>query len=122
MNIVATIIPIFVIIVLGWLARAYGFMQPEFLQQANRLVFYLAIPAMVFRSISKTFLTSQFDGEERTVTGFRVVPYEIPAGCVATYYPESNGLIPIRHVAERSNTPAYKSVVVRLVPHGGISG
>ena len=61
MNIVTTIIPIFVIIVLGWLARVYGFMRPEFLQQANRLVFYLAIPAMVFRSISKTSLTSQFD-------------------------------------------------------------
>jgi len=62
MNIVTTIIPIFVIIVLGWLARVYGFMRPEFLQQANRLVFYLAIPAMVFRSISKTSLTGQFDG------------------------------------------------------------
>jgi predicted permease len=62
MNIVTTIIPIFVIIVLGWLARVYGFMRPEFLQQANRLVFYLAIPAMVFRSISKTSLTGQLDG------------------------------------------------------------
>jgi len=62
MDIVTTIIPIFVIIVLGWLARVYGFMRPEFLQQANRLVFYLAIPAMVFRSISKTSLTGQFDG------------------------------------------------------------
>ena len=61
MEIVTTIIPIFVIILLGWLARVYGFMRPEFLQQANRLVFYLAIPAMVFRSISKTSLTGQFD-------------------------------------------------------------
>ena len=62
MNIVTTIIPIFVIILLGWLARVYGFIRPEFLQQANRLVFYLAIPAMVFRSISKTSLSGQFDG------------------------------------------------------------
>lgn len=62
MNIVTTIIPIFIIILLGWLARVYGFMRPEFLQQANRLVFYLAIPAMVFRSISKTSLSDQFDG------------------------------------------------------------
>lgn len=62
MNIVTTIIPIFVIILLGWLARVYGFMRPGFLQQANRLVFYLAIPAMVFRSISKTALSGQFDG------------------------------------------------------------
>jgi anaerobic selenocysteine-containing dehydrogenase len=46
--------------------------------------------------------------------GFRVVPYEIPRGCVATYYPESNPLIPLDHVADISNTPAYKSVEVSL--------
>jgi hypothetical protein len=63
MNIVATIIPIFVIIILGWLARVYGFIQAEFIAPANRLVFYLAIPAMVFRSVSKASLNSQFDGK-----------------------------------------------------------
>jgi anaerobic selenocysteine-containing dehydrogenase len=63
-------------------------------------------------------IVSEWAGEERTVPGFRVVPYDIPAGCVATYYPEANGLVPIGHVAERSNTPAYKSVQVRLVPRG----
>jgi predicted permease len=62
MNVIVTIVPIFVIILLGWLARVYGFMRPEFLQLANRLVFYLAILAMVFRSISKTSLSGQFDG------------------------------------------------------------
>ncbi len=67
-------------------------------------------------------LVSEFGGEQRLLPGFRVVPYEIPAGCVATYYPESNGLIPIDHVAEGSNTPAYKSVVVRLVPAEPDSG
>jgi predicted permease len=57
-----TIIPIFVIILLGWLARAFGFMRAEFIEPANRLVFYLAIPAMVFRSISKASLGVQIDG------------------------------------------------------------
>ena len=57
-----TIIPIFIIILLGWLARAYGFIRSEFIEPANRLVFYLAIPAMVFRSISKASLSIQFDG------------------------------------------------------------
>ena len=61
MNIVTTIIPIFVIIILGWLARVCGFIRAEFISPANRLVFYLAIPAMVFRSISKASLNSQFD-------------------------------------------------------------
>jgi len=67
-------------------------------------------------------LVSNFAGEERRVDGFRIVPYDIPAGCLATYYPESNGLIPLDHVAERSNTPAYKSVMVRLVPGSPVSG
>ena len=61
MNIIATIIPIFVIILLGWAARSYGFIRSEFIEPANRLVFYLAIPAMVFRSISKASLDRQFD-------------------------------------------------------------
>jgi len=61
MNIVSTIIPIFTIIILGWFARKKGFIQPEFLGPANRLVYYLAIPAMIFRSISKASFTSQFD-------------------------------------------------------------
>lgn len=62
MNIISTIIPIFVIIILGWIARVCGFIRAEFIEPANRLVFYLAIPAMVFRSISKTSIHSQFDG------------------------------------------------------------
>jgi predicted permease len=62
LNIVTTIIPIFVIILLGWLARVYGFIRTDFIAPANRLVFYLAIPAMIFRSISKAPLNGQFDG------------------------------------------------------------
>jgi predicted permease len=61
-NTITTIIPIFGIILLGWLARVFGFMRTEFIEPANRLVFYLAIPAMVFRSISRTTLGNQFDG------------------------------------------------------------
>jgi len=59
-------------------------------------------------------ITSHFGDETRTMEGFEVVPYNIPRGCVATYYPETNPLIPVKHVAEGSNTPAYKSVVVSL--------
>ena len=57
-----TIIPIFVIILLGLLARIFGFVRQDFIEPANRLVFYLAIPAMVFRAVSRTSLSSQFDG------------------------------------------------------------
>jgi len=61
MNIVATIIPIFAVIVLGWFARWKGFMPPAFIEPANRLVYYLALPAMLFLSISKASLRTEFD-------------------------------------------------------------
>jgi predicted permease len=62
MEIAATIIPIFTIVFLGWGARRKGFMPPEFLGPANRIVYYLAIPAMIFRAISKASLGEEFHG------------------------------------------------------------
>ncbi|WP_323792381.1 FdhF/YdeP family oxidoreductase [Nocardioides sp.] len=59
------------------------------------------------------------DGSERRAPDFRVVGYEQPLGCAAAYYPETNPLIPLDSVAEESNTPTSKSVVVRLVPRRG---
>ncbi len=67
-HIFTTIIPIFTIISLGWLARVRGFIPPEFSGPANRLVYYLAIPAMIFRSISKGSLTTQFNGAVIAIT------------------------------------------------------
>jgi anaerobic selenocysteine-containing dehydrogenase len=54
------------------------------------------------------------DGVERVARSFRVVPYDQPRGCVAAYYPEANALVPLDSTAENSNTPVYKSIVVRL--------
>ena len=59
-------------------------------------------------------LVSHFEGEERVAKGFAIVPYDIPSGCAATYFPEANVLVPIRSVAEKSNTPASKSVVISI--------
>lgn len=50
----------------------------------------------------------------RQVKGFTLVPYTIPRGNAAAYYPETNELIPLGSVADKSNTPAYKSVVISL--------
>ncbi len=61
MNIVITIIPIFAVIGIGWGARLRGLIPAEFFAPANRLVFYLAIPAMVFSAIAKSSLQSQFN-------------------------------------------------------------
>ncbi|MGV9791420.1 FdhF/YdeP family oxidoreductase [Streptomyces sp. NPDC003435] len=54
------------------------------------------------------------DGVERRAPGFRVVHYPTARGCAASYYPETNVLVPLDATADASNTPASKSVVVRL--------
>ena len=61
------------------------------------------------------------DGVERRAEDFRVVPYDQPRGCAAAYYPETNPLVPLDHVAVGSNQPASKSVVVRLLARAGVS-
>jgi molybdopterin-dependent oxidoreductase alpha subunit len=62
-------------------------------------------------------LTSEWtDGTERTAPGFRVVHYPTARGCAAAYYPETNVLVPLDATADTSNTPASKSVVIRLTP------
>ncbi len=53
-------------------------------------------------------------GHERIAADFFVLPYEIAKGCVATYFPEANVLVPLELKAEKSGTPASKSVVVKL--------
>jgi molybdopterin-dependent oxidoreductase alpha subunit len=65
-------------------------------------------------------LISHFEDEERTAARFVVVPYSIPRRCAATYFPEANVLVPIRSVAEKSNTPASKSVVISLRPSADV--
>ncbi|HWL74091.1 MAG TPA: molybdopterin dinucleotide binding domain-containing protein, partial [Burkholderiaceae bacterium] len=59
-------------------------------------------------------LVSHFDGEERIARQFTVVPYSIPRRCAATYFPEANVLVPLRHFADKSHTPASKSVVISI--------
>jgi anaerobic selenocysteine-containing dehydrogenase len=61
-------------------------------------------------------LTSHWQGETRMAPGFIVVEQQLPTKCVATYFPEANVLVPVDHVADRSNTPASKSVVISITP------
>jgi len=59
-------------------------------------------------------LTSHFEGTELHAREWYIVPYEIPKGNIATYFPEANVLVPLDSVAEGSNTPTSKSVVVTI--------
>ena len=61
-------------------------------------------------------LTSHYEGEERTARHFQVALYHIPRGCTATYFPEGNTLVSINSVAEKSNTPTSKFVIISIQP------
>lgn len=52
------------------------------------------------------------DGVPRIAHDFRLVPYDIPRGCVAGYYPELNVLVPLSSAGDQSDTPTSKSVLV----------
>src|ERR1700730_3315485 len=67
-------------------------------------------------------ITSHFEGSERHADQFLVAPYLIPRGCVAAYFPEANVLVPVGSVAEASNTPTSKSVIVSISPSPDIEG
>jgi malate permease and related proteins len=68
MEVIVTIIPIFVIIILGWVSRKRGFITREFLEPANRLVYYLSMPAMIFNAIAKADFHKEFDGRVLVLT------------------------------------------------------
>lgn len=62
-------------------------------------------------------ITSHFGEETRIGHRFKVVAYDLPRRNVAAYFPEANVLVPINQTADRSNTPAYKSIAVSFMPH-----
>jgi anaerobic selenocysteine-containing dehydrogenase len=64
-------------------------------------------------------LISHFESETRRAERFKVIPYDIPRGCAASYFPESNVLVPIRNSADGSNQPASKSIVISIEPSRG---
>ena len=64
-------------------------------------------------------LVGDSDGAaRREVKGLRVVRYDIPQGCVGSYFPECNPLIALSHCAEESKVPAFKSIPVRIEKAG----
>jgi molybdopterin-dependent oxidoreductase alpha subunit len=93
--------------------------------KAGRRVLFISpddIRALGFADDDRVDLISEWhasDGtvEERWAKDFRLVPYPTPRGNVAAYYPETNPLIPLDHVARTSNTPVSKAVTIRLEAH-----
>jgi anaerobic selenocysteine-containing dehydrogenase len=59
------------------------------------------------------------DGTQRTVYGYRAVPYDIPPGCAAGYMPELNVLCGIADFSTQSEQPVTKHLVVEVTPSRG---
>ncbi|MEN1940539.1 FdhF/YdeP family oxidoreductase [Luteimonas sp. MJ246] len=57
------------------------------------------------------------DGTRRWARYFQLVEYDIPRGCLAAYYPETNPLVPLSSFAVGSRTPTSKSVPVVVTAH-----
>lgn len=51
---------------------------------------------------------------ERVAYGFIIVSFHIPEKCTATYFPETNVLVPVDSVAAKSNTPTSKLVIIKI--------
>ncbi|PHX91457.1 MAG: hypothetical protein CK532_08205 [Flavobacteriales bacterium] len=62
-------------------------------------------------------LYNNHGGVERIARKFIIVSFNIPLTCTATYFPETNILVPIDSVAEKSNTPTSKMVILQLRAH-----
>ncbi|MEV6742291.1 FdhF/YdeP family oxidoreductase [Streptomyces sp. NPDC051104] len=77
------------------------------------------LEALGFADGSEVDLVSVWrDGTERRAPDFRLVSYPTTLGSAAAYYPETNVLVPLDSVADISNTPTSKGIVVRLEPAG----
>jgi malate permease and related proteins len=82
MSILTTIVPIFAIIALGWFARVKGFLPADFIGPANRLVYYWAIPAMIFRSIYQGSFKTLFNPKVLGISLFCIFGVFLTAWCI----------------------------------------
>ncbi len=66
------------------------------------------------QNLSVVDIISNYDNTERRAQKFLVIPYKIPEGNLAAYFPETNVLVPYNHYADKSHTPISKSVIVTI--------
>ncbi|GAB3647049.1 FdhF/YdeP family oxidoreductase [Echinicola sediminis] len=67
------------------------------------------------KKLDKIDLVSNYNGKERVARNFLIIPYNIPRGNLAAYFPETNVLVPNDQYADKSNTPISKSIEVDIL-------
>ena len=82
--------------------RRVVFVNPEDMKQLH------------LKKLDVVNLCSEYDGKLRKANKFLIIPYDIPEGNLAAYFPETNILVPYNHFADKSNTPISKSIVVKI--------
>jgi anaerobic selenocysteine-containing dehydrogenase len=82
--------------------RRVLFMNPKDMEASN------------YKKMEVVDIHSHYDGTLRTAQNFLVVPYTIPQGNLAAYFPETNVLVPYNHFADKSKTPISKSIKVKV--------
>jgi predicted permease len=68
LTILENISPVFVVIALGFFSRRMGFLPDSFISSANRLVYFIAIPILVYSEISKGSFSQSFNGIQIAAT------------------------------------------------------
>lgn len=61
LTILENISPVFLVIALGFISRRLGFLPDQFIVSANRLVYFIAIPILVYSEISRGPFSESFD-------------------------------------------------------------
>jgi molybdopterin-dependent oxidoreductase alpha subunit len=86
--------------------------------EGDRMIVLISRPEMERTGLAEgqriTLVSAVEDGVTRRIEGLSVVPYDLPPGCVAAYYPETNPLVPLAWHDRASKTPAYKGAPVRI--------
>ena len=87
--------------------------------KGNRRVVLMNAKDMIKRGLKSkqvVDISSHFNGVVRTAKHWLAIPYDIPRGNVATYFPEANQLVPLESTADLSNTPTSKWVICSIIP------
>ncbi len=87
--------------------------------EGDRMIVMMAPADMAALGLEKgqrvTLVGDAADGIARTVEGLAVVPYDLPRGALAGYFPELNPLSPLSRHDLASGTPAAKAIPVRIL-------
>lgn len=54
-------VPIFLVMILGWLIKQWGVIDEAFINKANKYVFHVALPFLLFKDIAEADMRSGFD-------------------------------------------------------------